>query len=469
MHRSLLLPVLTLTMEQLKLETLLGSKESTVISLYGGGGKTAILSRLASEMAFGGKRALITTTTKSYLPSAVPLFLTDDPQYLTALKNHFRNNDLAFLGKRVLKNGKVEGIGTKIVEYISQHLQVSILVEADGSRGLPVKGYASYEPVLPPCSDFLAAIIGADAIGSLISEDTVHRPHEFSTATETGLGSIITEKTAASAFVYMLDVGKLQAPRAETICVLNKADLLKDPGETALKIAGFLCDAKSKPGQFVLTAASKNNPAQVIFRVTENSIHPEVSCVVLAAGESSRMGQDKLLMPYGSKTILEHTLAQVAASGIEDIVVVVKPESPWKQKINPDKFKIVESHGHFKGMAESLKTGLSAVSGKSQGVIFALADQPHVPPLIYRQLKERYCEKLKLITCPVYQGRKGNPTLFDRRTWPELMDLSGDLGGRELLKRAGKDDIDLIETDSQAVITDIDTPENYRDMIKNKQ
>ncbi len=469
MHRSLFLPVLTSIMEQLKLKALLGSKEPVVISVFGGGGKTAILSRLASEIASGGKRVLITTTTKSYLPAAVPLFLTDDPQYFRALKNHYRNNHLAFLGKRVLKNGKVEGIGPHVVEHISQHLQVSILVEADGSRGLPIKGYASYEPVVPPCSDFLAAIIGADAIGSCISEDTVHRPHEFSTAIETGQGSIITEKTVASAFVYMLFTGKLQAPRAEPICVLNKADLLKDAGETALKIAGFLCEAKSKPGQLVLTAANKDNPVQVILMATENRIHPEVSCVVLAAGESSRMGQDKLLMPYGNQTILEHTLAQIATSGIEDIVVVVKPESPWKQKINPDKFKIVESPGHFKGMAESLKTGLKAVNGKSQGVIFALADQPHVPPLIYRQLKERYCEKLKLITCPVYQGRKGNPTLFDRRTWPALMALSGDLGGRELLKRAGKDDIGLLETDSQAVITDIDTPEHYRDIIKKQQ
>jgi len=453
-------------MEQLKLETLLGSKESAVISLYGGGGKTAILSRLASEMASGGKRVLITTTTKSYLPAAVPLFLTDDSKYFSALKNHFRNNDLAFLGKRVLKNGKIEGIGTDDVEYIRNQLQVSILVEADGSRGLPIKGYASHEPVLPPCSDFLAAIIGADAIGSRISEDTVHRPHEFSTATEIGQGSIITEKKAASAFVYMLGRGKLQAPGAKTICVLNKADLLKDPGETALKIGGFLCDAKSKPGQFVLTAANKNNPVQVILRATENSIHPEVSCVVLAAGKSSRMGQDKLLMPYGSQTILEHTLAQVAASGIEDIVVVVKPGSPWKQKINPDKYKIVESPGHFKGMAESLKTGLKAVNGKSQGVIFALADQPHVPPIIYRQLIERYCTTLKLITCPIYQGRRGNPALFDRRTWPALMTLTGDLGGRELIKKVGKDEIDLFETNLQAVVTDIDTPENYRDVIK---
>ncbi len=454
-----------LTMEQLKLETLLGSKESAVISLYGGGGKTAIASRLASEMASGGRRVLITTTTKSYLPAAVPLFLTDDPQYFSALKNHFRNNSLAFLGKRVLKNGKIEGISTDVVEYLRNQLQVTVLVEADGSRGLPIKGYASHEPVLPPCSDFLAAIIGADAIGSRISEDNVHRPREFSTATETGQGSIITEKTAASAFVYMLDAGKLQAPRAETMCVLNKADLLKDPGETALKIAGFLCEAKSKPGQFVLTAANKNNPTQVIFRVTENSIHPEVSCVVLAAGKSSRMGQDKLLMPCGSQTILERTLTQVTASGIDDIVVVVKPESPWKQTINPDKFKIVENPGYYKGMAESLKAGLTAVSGKSQGVIFALADQPHVPPLIYSQLIKRYRERLKLITCPIYQDRRGNPALFDRRTWPALMNLRGDLGGRELLKKVDKDEIDLLETDCHSVVKDIDTPENYREMI----
>ncbi len=467
MHGSLLFQVLKLVMEQLKFKTLLGLKEPVVISFIGAGGKTAILSRLASEMVTGGKRVLITTTTKSYVPPEVPLFLTDDLQYLNALEDHFRSNHLAFLGKKILKNGKIEGIGPHVVDHIRQYLQISILVEADGSRGLPIKGYASHEPVVPPCSDFIAAIIGADAIGSRISEDFVHRPQEFSTATGTSQGSFINEKTAASAFVYMLGLGRLQAPQAETICVLNKTDLLENPGETALNFAGFLEDPKNKPGQVVLTTAQKNNPVEVILRLIGNSIQPQVSCVVLAAGESSRMGQDKLLMPYGSQTIMEKTLAQVAASGIEDIIVVVRPESFWKQKINPDIFKIVENPGHYKGMAESLKTGLKAVNGKSQGVIFALADQPHVPSIIYRQLIERYCENLKLITCPVYQGRRGNPTLFDRRTWPDVMNIRGDHGGRELFKSVGKDDIDLIETDLQAVVSDIDTPEDYLDLIKN--
>ncbi len=452
-------------MEQLAFKTLFGLKEPSVVSFFGGGGKTTILSGLASEMASSGKRVLITTTTKAYAPSEAPLYLTENVEYLSTLKKYFRDNYLAFLGKRILKNGKIEGIGTDVVEYLRNQLQVTVLVEADGSRGLPIKGYAAHEPVLPPCSDLLAAIIGADAIGSRISEDNVHRPQEFSTATEARPGSIITEITAASAFVYMHGVGRMQSPQAKTICILNKADLLKNPGKTALNIAGIFCNKKNRPEQFALTAANKNNPVEVILKVTEKKSCPEVSCVVLAAGKSSRMGQDKLLMAYGSQTILEKTLAQVEASGIEDIVVVIRPGSLWKQKINPARFKIVENPGYHKGMAESLKTGLKAVSGKSQGVIFALADQPHVPTLIYRQLIESYCERLKLITCPVYQGRRGNPALFDRRTWPALMNLRGDLGGRELFKKVDKDEIDLLETDCYSVVKDIDTPENYLDII----
>jgi molybdenum cofactor cytidylyltransferase len=112
-----------------------------------------------------------------------------------------------------------------------------------------------------------------------------------------------------------------------------------------------------------------------------------------------------------------------------------------------------------------LITGLKEIDGRAQGVIFALADQPLVTPDIYKQLIETYQKSLKLVVGPLYKGQRGNPTLFDRRTWSSIMELTGDEGGRRVIAKLPPEEISLIETNQNSVLFDIDTPEAYMNLL----
>ena len=455
-------------MNQLQLKHSLGAKSPAVISFYGAGGKTTLISRLAEEISSSGLKVLLTTTTKILIPQGIPLFFNvETDKSIRALKRHFNESNIAVLGRRMLRDNKIEGISAQEVQQLRDLLQVTVLVEADGARGLPIKGYTSNEPVLPSCSDLIIAVIGADALGATLSSKNVHRLAKVTEETGAEEGSIINEQIVGDVFKYMLKLGRIQAPGAKAACILNKADLLKDPGSTALHLSRLLSGHQNPPEQLLITAGNDIDPAKITFCRKNGELSADISCIVLAAGLSTRMGRDKLALPFSNTTIFEHTLEQIRESGIKDIIVVVSPGSSWLEKLNSETYKLIENPLYRTGMASSLKAGLNAVGIKSQGVIIALADLPLVTPAIYRKLIENYRNKLKLVTYPTYRGKRGNPTLFDRRVWPDLMSISGDQGGRGLIEKMDEYKIDRVETKLPEVIFDIDTPDDYRRLLNN--
>lgn len=192
--------------------------------------------------------------------------------------------------------------------------------------------------------------------------------------------------------------------------------------------------------------------------------------MVLAAGAASRMGRDKLALEIAGKTVLEHTLDRVAAAGIENCIVVVRPGGGRPARLSERAgCTPVVNHAYAAGIAASLKVGLSAVDGAAQGVIFALGDQPCVPPSVFRSLVENHANRLSLVTGPAYRGKRGNPVLFDRRTWPLLMQLKGDSGGRQVIEMLPEREISWLETGAPAVLQDIDTPGDYRKMLRREE
>ncbi|MGM0688182.1 MAG: selenium cofactor biosynthesis protein YqeC [Bacillota bacterium] len=449
-------------MDQLKLEHSLGIKLPAVISFYGAGGKTTLISRLAEEICSSGRKVLITTTTKIFVPQGIPFFSIDDTEKsIRILKRHFKKSNIAVLGRRVNRDNKIEGIATQEVQKLRDLLQITVLVEADGAKGLPIKGFNSNEPILPFHSDLIVAVIGSDALGAKLSSNNVHRPAKVVKETGAEYGSIITEHIVAEVFQHMLKLGRIQAPNSGTVCLLNKADLLKDAGLTALKLSALLSGQQNPPDQLLITAGNDINPGRFTFWLKNGELCAHISCIVLAAGVSKRMGFDKLALPFKNNTILENTLEQIKKSGIKDIIIVVRPGSPWLEKLKKGPYKLIENPLYSTGMASSLKAGLNAVDYKTQGVLIALADQPFVTPAIYKKLINNYRNKLKLFTCPTYQGKRGNPTLSDRRIWPDLVSISGDCGGRVLIDKMDEDEIDRVETERPEVLFDIDTPDDY--------
>jgi len=434
-----------------------------ILSFTGAGGKTTLIMRLATEMNSAGLKTLLTTTTKFYPPPGIKLFLTADPKsaaYL--LGEHFLNNKAAVLGKQILPDGKIEGLEPDIIAFLRRELGVSVLVEADGAKGLPIKGYAVYEPVVPSVTDIIVTVLGADALGAFLDHKIAHRPRLLAEQINIAAGRLLTEKALAAAYKNIFRLSLTQAPLARTVSVLNKADLVKQTASSALALAANLsADTSFIPDSLLFAEGQQSDPVKVALTRRNNTLTAAVSCILLAAGTSSRMGVDKLALLYNGKTIIEHSLNNILNAGFKDIVVVTRPHSGHENLIKESQIKIIENRQYESGIASSLIAGLQEIDSRAQGVIFALADQPLVTPDIYKQLIETYQKSLKLVVGPACKGQRGNPTLFDRRTWPSLMKLSGDEGGRVIIAKLPPEEISFIETDLDSVLFDVDTHEAY--------
>ena len=454
-------------MDLLSLYRSLAVNPPAMIAFSGAGGKTTLIMRLATEMNSAGLKTLLTTTTKFYPPPGIKLFLSHDPELaVSLLGEHFLNNQAAALGKRVLPDGKIEGIEPDVIAFLLHELRVSILVEADGAKGLPIKGYAAHEPVIPPDTDIIIALLGADALGAPLDHKIAHRPKLLSEQINIAEGTLLTEKNLADAYKNILSFSLTQAPFAQTVCALNKVDLLNHPASVALAIADHLSvETSAVPESLLFVEGQHSAAVKIALTRHNNTLSAAVSCILLAAGTSSRMGIDKLTLDYKGKTIIEHSLDNILSAGFEDIVVVTRPNSGLVKLIKAAKVRVIENKQYKSGLASSLIAGLKEIDARAQGVVFALADQPLVTPIIYRQLIETYQKSLKMVVGPICKGQRGNPTLFDRRAWPFVMELSGDEGGRKIIAKLPPAEIFLLETDLNGVLFDVDTPEAYQKLL----
>jgi len=189
-----------------------------------------------------------------------------------------------------------------------------------------------------------------------------------------------------------------------------------------------------------------------------------VSAVVLAAGNSTRMGEPKQLLRLGGRTVLERTLENVCAAGVDEVVLVL---GAFAEKIRQelptnlfDGLKVVVNRDYEQGMARSLREGLAAVIPQMDAVLIVLADQPFVRPQTIGRIIERYRQSDAEIVIPFYEGKRGNPVLLDRSVFAEAMALQGDVGFRALFGRhvAGIVEVDVAD---EGVLLDIDSRDDY--------
>ena len=186
-----------------------------------------------------------------------------------------------------------------------------------------------------------------------------------------------------------------------------------------------------------------------------------VSALLLAAGESQRMGRLKQLLPLGGSTLIEVALENLLRSRLQEVIVVLGfGAEEIRPRVEAKGVRVAVNPRYKEGMASSLRVGLDALDPRAEGILVALADQPFIPPEVIDRLIEAFQGTSKGIVVPTFQGRRGHPVIFHRRYMEELRSLSGDQGGRELLHRNPKDLLE-VEVDCPGVITDIDTLEDY--------
>ena len=190
-----------------------------------------------------------------------------------------------------------------------------------------------------------------------------------------------------------------------------------------------------------------------------------VSAILLAAGESRRMGKPKQLMPFGKSTILEQAIDNLLSSKINEVIVVLGHRAEDMIKaIATRPVKIAINPVYHQGMSTSIVTGLSLIDDKTQAVMLVLADQPLVDSKTINRLIEEFCKHNKGIIVPVYQGRKGHPVIFSTKYKKELLGLTGDIGGKQIINQH-PDDILEVAVDSESINIDIDTMNDYQSLL----
>lgn len=194
-----------------------------------------------------------------------------------------------------------------------------------------------------------------------------------------------------------------------------------------------------------------------------------LAAMILAAGESRRMGFPKALLRYRNKSFLESILEATSAAGLEPSVVV----------LGPDRSKILASV-HLRGALEvrndhpetgqigSIKQGVSAIINRPvEAVLVWPVDQPHVLVRTVELLVEEFRRSGMPVVLPVHEGRRGHPVLFGREVFEELLNAPADLGARAVVRaQQQKGRVVEVSVADPAVTDDIDTPEAYEQLVR---
>ena len=190
-----------------------------------------------------------------------------------------------------------------------------------------------------------------------------------------------------------------------------------------------------------------------------------VSAILLAAGESKRMGEPKVLLPFGSSTIMEQVIDNLLHSRVDEVIVVVGDRAPEMIKRIADRaVKIAVNPVYHEGMGTSIVKGLNLVDNRALAVMLVLADQPLIESETIDRLIEAFFSHDKGIVIPTYKGRRGHPVVFSTKYKAELLNLKGDVGGRQII-REHSDDILEVGVNSPSVNIDIDTMDSYHSYV----
>ena len=190
--------------------------------------------------------------------------------------------------------------------------------------------------------------------------------------------------------------------------------------------------------------------------------------VVLSAGESSRMGRPKALLPIDGQTFIERIVGALKRGGIERIVVVLGFNADaLRQQISHLPVEILVNADHKLGQLSSLQVAVRHLQAAPDcdGVMLHLVDHPYIDPKLVRLMLQRFEESKCSIVVPRHQSKRGHPVIFSRALFDELLGAPLDQGAKAVVNAHRQETLE-IETDDAGITVDIDTPELYRQHVK---
>jgi molybdenum cofactor cytidylyltransferase len=191
-----------------------------------------------------------------------------------------------------------------------------------------------------------------------------------------------------------------------------------------------------------------------------------ICAIVLAAGCSSRMGTQKLLLPFGDSTIISHIVNQFLKSKITKINVVVGHQAEQVTTELSDKpVAIIHNPEYKSGMLSSVRAGIRDIPQDCAAVLIALGDQPSITTNLIDKMVRYFSTTNKKIIVPIYNGKRGHPILFSTAFKNEILTNFDDIGLRGILQAHNSDVYEMIFSD-RSVISDMDYPRDYQREIE---
>lgn len=185
--------------------------------------------------------------------------------------------------------------------------------------------------------------------------------------------------------------------------------------------------------------------------------------IILASGFSRRMGQNKLLMKIKEETIIEKVIKEVKKSELEKIYIVTNNDE-IKNIAYKFNIEVIENRNAIKGQSESIKIAVKEVE-KNGDFMFFCGDQPFIDFITINNLINESKKNKNKIIVPVFETKKGNPVIFPVNFKLDLLNIEGDVGGRNIIKN-NKERVVFFKVDKEMFLKDIDDNEEYKKIIK---
>ncbi|VAW36626.1 hypothetical protein MNBD_CHLOROFLEXI01-5051 [hydrothermal vent metagenome] len=426
-----------------------------LIAMVGGGGKTSLMFALADVLS--GRR-IVSTTTRIF---AAQMKLVQEVVVFTAEGAENAEEKIgAALDRRgvclvvgAVEGEKALGVPPELAgQWLARPDVDFILIEADGSRMRPIKAPAAHEPVIPPAATLVVPVVGIDALDGRFPEVT-HRPEVAAKLLQWSVFSDQLSVEDVARLIAHANGGLKNVPEgARVVPFINKV-------ETAVQL-----NAARQIGQQMLQEPRIERVVIGAVKTSEpvREVHTRVTAVILAAGQAERMGQTKQLLPWGDTTVLGQTIRNLKQTAVHNICVVSGHEAAKIEAIAAAEQVTCLHNPEFAAgeMVSSLQTAVRQLPSNMTAVLVILADQPMVQPAIINQILAAYWQGKGDLIAPVCEGQRGNPVLIGRAYFEELLTLSAKDAPRTLLRRH-PDKLHLLPVTSNAILRDLDSPEQY--------
>jgi molybdenum cofactor cytidylyltransferase len=352
----------------------------------------------------------------------------------------------------------LEGQALERVRQLARRFNVPLLLEADGSRGLALKAPADWEPPIPAFADQVIVCAGMTGIGKPLSADWVYRPEDFSRLSGIPLNDPVTLEGLARVLLHEQGGQKNIPDGAERIIFLNQADT-PELREAALELARSLLAGYDRVVVASLHGVDPRGPKAEV-----HAVYQPVAGIILAAGSARRMGRPKQVLDWDGEALVRRAARAAQEAGLEPVIVITGAfHTEVADALRGLKFRVVNNLDWESGQSTSVRAGVNALPPRTGAAVFLLADQPFVNSKLIRGLTVRHAQTLAPIVAPAVKGQRANPVLFDRRTFTDLMALTGDSGGRQVM---GKWGVELVGWEDARILLDIDDDEDYQEALK---